>query len=135
MSEQAKVKKIDQCREIYKAVFTRGYDLQGKSQRKAFIERSMTELGISLHCAGTYYQNLSNEANGQPLYKYNKNPPKKADAAKALEQLLETAEVAQERWFCVNAEGLEVSNFKTRSEAQAFAKDNDLEWKDRTKAA
>lgn len=130
-----KVKKIDQCRAIYQEIFTRGYDLKGKGQRAHFIERSMSELGISKHCAGTYYQNLSNEAGGQPLYKYNKTAPKKSDAATALEQLAETAQVAQERWFVVNAEGQEVNNFKTRAEAQKFAKENDLEWKDRSKAA
>lgn len=142
MTEAAKkVSKMDTARVLFKEIFTRGYDLKGKSQRAVFIDRAMKEQGLSKHCAGTYYQNLTNEANGQPLYKYNKNKPKKAaevtkdQAAEMTEQLLALTHQASERWYCVNAEGLEVHNFKTRTEAQNFAKDNGLEWKDRSKAA
>ncbi|MNB75797.1 hypothetical protein D3C75_224540 [compost metagenome] len=139
MTAEVKVTKMDLARVLFKEIFTRGYDLKGKTQRKTFIDRAMAEQGLSKHCAGTYYQNLTNEANGQPLYKYNKNKPKKvvtkAEVATMTEQLLALTHQAAERWFVVNAEGVEVHNFKTRGEAQKFAKDNDLEWKDRTKAA
>lgn len=139
MTAQAKVTKVDLARNLYKEIFTRGYDLKGKTQRATFMERADKELGLSKHCAGTYYQNLTNEANGKPLYKYNK-PAKKKAATKAevkemTEQLLALTHQASERWFVTNAEGVEVHNFKTRGEAQKFAKDNGLEWKDRTKAA
>lgn len=139
MTAQAKVTKMDLARKLYKEIFTRGYDLKGKTQRATFMERADKELGLSKHCAGTYYQNLTNEANGKPLYKYNKTYPKKsttkADVKTMTDQLLALTHQAAERWYCVNVEGVEVHNFKTRGEAQKFAKDNGLDWKDRNKAA
>lgn len=138
MTAQAKVKKIDLARVLYQEIFARGYDLKGKTQRTVFMERAQKEQGLSKHCAGTYYQNLTNEANGKPLYKYNKPAKKKATKAEAkemAEQLLALTHQAAERWYVTNAEGVEVHNFKTRGEAQKFAKDNGLEWKDRSKAA
>ncbi|MNE00901.1 hypothetical protein D3C80_933250 [compost metagenome] len=136
---EVKVTKMDRARKLFKEIFTRGYDLKGKTQRATFMERADKELGLSKHCAGTYYQNLTNEANGKPLYKYNKTKPKKAatkaEVAEMTEQLLALTHQAAERWYVTNAEGIEVHNFKTRGEAQKFAKDNDLEWKDRSKAA
>ncbi|MNH11438.1 hypothetical protein D3C85_965970 [compost metagenome] len=50
-------------------------------------------------------------------------------------QLLALTHQAAERWMAVNEEGVEINNFKTRSEAQEFAKVNGLKVKDRTKAA
>lgn len=136
-----KVTKMDQARGLFKEIFARGYDLKGKSQRSTFIDRAMAEQGLSKHCAGTYYQNLTNEANGKPLYKYNKTKPKKAEGTtkeqvnEMTEQLLALTHQVAERWFVVNAEGQELNNFKTRGEAQKYAKDNGLDWKDRNKAA
>lgn len=132
-----KVSKMSLAAVLFDQIFTRGYDLQGKTQRSTFIERAMTEQGLSKHCASTYFQNLSNKRNGQALYKYNKAKKKATkQVVKDLEQavLLLTAQ-AKERWMVVNAEGVEVHNFKSRALAQSFAKDNGLEWKDRTKVA
>lgn len=138
MTAQPKVAKIVLARALFQEIFTRGYDLKGKTQRATFMERADKELGMSKHCAGTYYQNLTNEANGKPLYKYNKpakKKPTKAEAQEMADQLLALTHQAAERWYVTNTEGVEVHNFKTRGEAQKFAKDNGLEWKDRNKAA
>lgn len=138
--EIKKVTKMDQCREIYKRVWTRGFALNGKTQRGAFIELVVKELGASKHLAGTYYQNLSNQAAGQPLYKYNKNKPKVKQVTKQavadLEQamLLALPHQPKERWMVID-NGVEVHNFSSRAKAQEFAKVNGLEWKDRSKVA
>ncbi|MNC14713.1 hypothetical protein D3C75_625010 [compost metagenome] len=99
----------------------------------------MAEHAFTKHGAGTYFQNLTNLAKGLPLYKYNKTKPKakttKAEVAAMEAQLLLLTHQASERWMAVNEEGQEVNNFKTRSEAQKFAKDNGLKVADRTKAA
>ena len=60
------------CEELYKEVFTPGYDLGGKSQRAVFIARAIAEKGMTKNGANTYYQNLSNAARGKGKYKYNK---------------------------------------------------------------
>ncbi|MNI48293.1 hypothetical protein D3C73_1028510 [compost metagenome] len=99
----------------------------------------MAEHEFTKHGAGTYFQNLTNLAAGQPLYKYNKTKPKakvtKADVATMEAQLLLLTHQAAERWMVVNEAGQEVNNFKTRSEAQNFAKVNGLKVADRNKAA
>ena len=140
MTEATQIKKVSKmslAAVLFNEIFARGYDLKGKTQRSTFIERAMKEQGLSKHCASTYFQNLSNKHNGQPLYKYNKNKKK---AAKEVVQHLEQAVLlltsqAKERWMVVNAEGVEVHNFKSRAVAQSFAKDNGFVWKDRNKVA
>jgi len=139
VTEIKKVTKMSLGRVLFKEIFTPGYDLKGKTQRAEFIERGMKEHAFTKHGAGTYFQNLTNAAKGEPLYKYNKAKPKakttKADVAAMEAQLLLTHQVAEERWMTVNAEGQHVSSFKTRSEAQEFAKVNGLKVADRDKAA
>lgn len=139
VTEIKKVTKMSLGKILFAEIFTPGYDLKGKTQRAEFIERGMAEHEFTKHGAGTYFQNLTNLAAGKPLYKYNKTKPKakttKADVAAMEAQLLLTHQVAEERWMTVNAEGQHVSSFKTRGEAQKFAKDNGLKVADRSKAA
>lgn len=134
-----KVTKMSLAKVLFDQIFTQGYQLNGKTQRAEFIARGIAEHAFTKHGAGTYFQNLTNLAKGQPLYKYNKTKPKakttKADVAAMEAQLLLTHQEATERWMAVNAEGQHVSSFKTRTEAQDFAKVNGLKVKDRTKAA
>lgn len=134
-----KVTKMSLAKVLFAEIFSQGYQLNGKTQRAEFIARGMAEHEFTKHGAGTYFQNLTNLAAGKPLYLYNKTKPKvaktKADVAAAEAQLLLTHQVAEERWMTVNAEGHHVSSFKTRTEAQEFAKVNGLKVKDRTKAA
>lgn len=134
-----KVTKMSLGKALFAQIFTPGYDLKGKTQRAEFIERGMKEHAFTKHGAGTYFQNLTNLAAGKPLYKYNKTKPKakttKADVAAMEAQLLLTHQQAEDRWMTVNAEGHHVSSFKTRSEAQEFAKVNGLKVADRNKAA
>lgn len=128
------ISKVAASRVIFKEIFERGYQLNGRSQRAVFIERSMAELSVSRYCAATYFQNLSNEAAGKPLYKYNKARPRRKAVVEASTSLLLLTHQARGRWMVVSKD-VEVHNFKTRGEAQKFAKDNGLEWKDRNKAA
>lgn len=139
VTEIKKVTKMSLAKVLFAQIFTPGYDLKGKTQRAEFIERGMKEHEFTKHGAGTYFQNLTNLAAGKPLYMYNKTKPKakttKADVAAMEAQLLLTHQVAEDRWMTVNAEGQHVSSFKTRSEAQEFAKVNGLKVADRNKAA
>ena len=126
--------KMDVARELFKAVNTRGYDLQGKTQRGAFIVLA-EQAGLSKHCAGTYYQNLSNQARGGKLYGYNK-PAKKPtkDDVKAAEAQVMT-DLGKHRWMIVDQDGKEVNSFESRAKAQEAAKEVNGKWMDRTKAA
>lgn len=141
VTEIKKVTKMSLGKTLFAEIFTPGYDLKGKTQRAEFIERGMKEHEFTKHGAGTYFQNLTNLAAGKPLYKYNKTKPKakaattKADVSAMEAQLLLLTHQASERWMAVNEEGVEINNFKTRSEAQKFAKDNGLKVADRSKAA
>lgn len=142
MTEVAEIKKVTKmslAKALFKEIFTPGYDLKGKTQRAEFIARAIAEHEFTKHGAGTYFQNLTNLAAGKPLYKYNVTKPKAAKATvetvKELEnQVLLLTHQAAERWMAVNAEGQEVNNFKTRAQATAFAKANDLKVKDRNVA-
>jgi hypothetical protein len=135
---EVKISKMEQARVIFNEVFARGYDLQGKTQRAVFIERAMAEIPMSKHGAGTYYQNLSNQANGQKLYKYNK-PAKKKTVAEVREAEAQIVALLQhlpkERWMVVDESGQEVNNFNSRAKAMDFAKVNGYKWADRNKAA
>lgn len=72
--------RMAQAKELYAEVFSKGYDLNGQSQRQNFIARSQAEIGLTPAGANTYFQNISNEAKGEGLYKYNRTP-KKSDEA------------------------------------------------------
>lgn len=135
--------KMAQARVIYNEIHAKGYDLAGKTQRATFIARAQAEIkdpktgevSCSKNCAGTYYQNISDHLNkGTSLY--HRNKPSKKTVKSAEEQVLQQLEQAvQERWMVVNSEGVEVGSFKSRSEAQAAAKDNGHKWQDRSKIA
>lgn len=75
--------KMELCKALYKEVFAKDYDLQGKSQRAVFIARAQSELGMTKNGANTYYQNISNAERGGELYKYNKYERKGKAAPKA----------------------------------------------------
>lgn len=136
MNEVKAPSKMEAARVIFKQIFTRGYKLpEGKTQRAHFIQRAMNEIPMSQHGAATYYQNLSNEANGQSTYKYNKPSKKsKKTVAKVEQVVLALAHQATERWMAVNENGYEVNSFPSRAKAQEFAKVNGLKWKDRQAA-
>lgn len=142
--------KMSQAISLFEQIHAPGYDLKGKTQRATFIQRAQAEIidpktgvvSCSKHCASTYFQNISNMINkGKALYSYNKYKPKskaptKAEVKAAEQQvLLMLPHLAKERWAVVDEDGQEVNNFKTRGEAQAFAKDHGLKWADRNKAA
>lgn len=131
------VNKMALCKPIFDQVFSAGYDLGGKTQRHNFIARAIAEVNCTQHGAASYYQNLSNAAKGESLYKYNKSKPKakKADVKEMEAKVNEVVAEAKHRWMAVNETGVEVNSFKSRDEAQKFAKSNNLKWADRNKAA
>ena len=124
--------KMEIAREIFAKVNTRGFDLGGKTQRAKFIELAM-EAGLSKHCAGTYCQNLSNEARGLGRYKYNKAKPSKKDVKAAEAEVL--SNIGKHRWMIVDQDGKEVNSFETRAKAQEAAKEVNGKWADRSKVA
>jgi hypothetical protein len=65
--------KMDLARPIFNEIYAPGYKLSEgvKSQRAEFIKRAQAEIGMTANGAATYFQNLSNQAKGDPLYKYN----------------------------------------------------------------
>lgn len=73
---------MDIAKTIYAEVTAQGYVLpEGiKSVRQAFIQRAISEGGLTKNGASTYYQNLQNAANGKKLYSYT---PKKKTAVAA----------------------------------------------------
>ena len=135
--------KMQLARKVYEEIFTRGYNLNGKTQRAAFIERCIAEIGMTKHGASTYYQNISNQVNkGMKLYAYNKPASKskkkvtKAEVVQAEQALLLSLPLlTKERWMVLDNQGQEVHCFSSRTKAQEFAKANDLKWADRNKAA
>lgn len=132
-TEVKAVSKMSIARELYKQVNARGAELNGKTQRGRFIELAIAA-GLSKHCAGTYYQNLSNEAGGKGLYKYNKSKPTKAQVKEAEQQVL--TDIGKHRWMVVDQAGKELNSFESRAKAQEAAKQVEgSKWADRTKAA
>lgn len=134
------VSKMSQARVIFDQVFTRGYNLNGKTQRSVFIERCMNEIGMTKNGASTYYQNISNQVNkGMKLYAYNKPSTKKKvtkqEVVQAEQKLLALPLLSKERWMVVDEKGQEVNCFSSRTKAQTFAKDNGMKWLDRNKVA
>ena len=137
------VSKMQLARVIFTEVFTRGYNLEGKTQRAVFIERCMNEIGLTKNGASTYYQNISNQVNkGMKLYHYNKSSSKskkkvtKAEITQAEQALMLALPLLnKERWMVLDNQGNEVHCFSSRAKAQEFAKVNDMKWADRNKAA
>lgn len=132
--------KMSRAIKLYEEIHTPGYKLDGKTQRAVFIERSQKECDLTKNGAGTYYQNISDNKNhGKGLYHRNKpakKKPTKADVKSAeASVLLALPHLEAHRWMAINDQGVEVHNFKTRGEAQNYAKDHGFKWADRTKAA
>lgn len=142
--------KMDHSRILFAEIYAPGYKLKmegAKSQRSEFVKRAMAEFGATKNGAATYFQNLSNEAKGQPLYKYTPKKKTKADTAQAEGQLNETTtqaggtadlnnsagegEIGKFRWTVSNEAGEEVASFPIRKTAQEYAKANGLTQGDR----
>ena len=67
--------KIDMARGIFDKINHEGYKpVEGSSPRKDFIAQCVSELGMTDKGASTYWQNLRNEASGEPLYKGSPAP-------------------------------------------------------------
>lgn len=67
------VKKIDRAREIFKRIHDPKFMApEGSSPRAEFIKSCIADLGMTDSGASTYWQNLSTEAKGGPLYKHAK---------------------------------------------------------------
>ncbi len=133
--------KMQLARVVFDEVFTRGYDLKGRTQRAVFIERCIAEIGLTKNGASTYYQNISNQVNkGMKLYAYNKPSTKKkvtkAEVTKAEQSIfLALPLLSKERWMVIDSNGVEVNCFSSRTKAQEFAKANEMKWMDRNKVA
>ena len=69
--------KMSKARELLRTITAEEIP-EGSSIRKQFIARAQSEIAMSKSGAVTYYNNLQNEAKGNPLYKY---PSKKPAAA------------------------------------------------------
>lgn len=109
---------------------------QGEEKLRArCIKRFKAELSMGDAGASTYFQNMKKKAAGLkvPHYYKRKTPVKASQVASMTEALLALTHQASERWIAVQ-NGVEIG-FRTRGEAQAFAKTNGIEWKDRNKAA
>lgn len=116
--------------DIYKEELAQGED----KLRARCIKRFKAELSMGDAGASTYFQNMKKKAAGLKVpHYYKRKTPVKAEVAKAVESLLLLTHQASERWIAVQ-NGVEIS-FRTRGEAQKFAKENGAEWKDRNKAA
>lgn len=143
-------KAVEVCRELFAEVSAEGYTMKiegAKSLRGEFIQRAITECGMTKNGAATYYQNLKNEAAGKPLYyptKKSEDQPKTfVDLTSALAMPAPSSEVNEaveeainHRWMVWNpSTNSEVASFETRSKAQEMAKSLNMVWKDRSKVA
>lgn len=90
--------KMELARPIFKEVTAEGAVLpEGKTARATFIARAVAEIGLTDKGAATYYQNLTKEAKGQPLYSRKKKvteaevPQAEAETAQAADDALDAA--------------------------------------------
>lgn len=87
--------KMELARPIFKEVNDPAFELpEGKSARATFIARAQAEVGLTDKGAATYWQNLTKEAKGEPLYgkrKAKEVPPAEAQAAGAASDAEEAA--------------------------------------------
>lgn len=152
--EQKQPSKMELARDLFAEVFAKGYNLDGKSQRQVFITRAINEIGLSKAGANTYFQNLSNESRGEPLYKYNKYESKKPEADTPVEQApvaekkptkaavkkadaeaQSTAVDLTKRYQILNHKKQVVHSFATKRAADKYASQSDkLEVQDSKKA-
>lgn len=131
MTNVQTINKAEIALNIFKAEAEKGDD----KLRARCIKRFKEELSMGDAGASTYFQNCKKKAAGQkvPHYYKRKTPVKTAEVVEMTEALLMLTHQAEERWIAVQ-NGVEIG-FRTRGEAQKFAKENGAEWKDRTKAA
>jgi hypothetical protein len=146
--------KMAHSRILFAEIYAPGYKLKmegAKSQRSEFVKRAMAEFGATKNGAATYFQNLSNEAKGQPLYKYTPKKKTKEGTEQAEGQLTETTNqagkaadlnnsasegaIGEFRWTVSNEAGEEVASFPVRKTADEYAKANGLVRGDRNLAA
>lgn len=65
-----KVSAMAIAKDIYGRINAEGYKPTEKSTRQEFLRLVQSEAGLTPSGASTYWQNLQNEARGEPLYKY-----------------------------------------------------------------
>lgn len=142
-------KAVEVCRELFAEVSAEGYVMRiegAKSLRGEFIQRAITECGMTKNGAATYYQNLKNEAAGKPLYYPTKKSEDQPKTFVDLTSVLASApssnvneaveEAVQHRWMVWNpSTNSEVTSCESRAKAQEMAKSLNMVWKDRTKIA
>lgn len=131
MTNVQTINKAEIALSIYKEELAKG----DEKLRARCIKRFKAELSMGDAGASTYFQNMKKKAAGLkvPHYYKRKTPVKAAEVAVMNEQLLALTHQAADRWIAVQ-NGVEIG-FRTRGEAQNFAKVNGGEWKDRNKAA
>lgn len=102
--------------------------------RARVIARFKAELGMGAPGASTYFQNCKTKAAGAKVKHYYKAKGNKAAKVVEMEaQLLLLTHQATDRWAAL--QGDVAIGFKTRTQAQDFAKVNELKVIDRNKAA
>lgn len=85
--------KMELARPIFKEVTAEGVVLpEGKTARATFIARAVAEISLTEKGAATYYQNLTKEAKGLPLY----SRKKKVTEAELPEAEVQTAQAADD---------------------------------------
>lgn len=132
MTNVQTINKAEIALNIYKEEAAKGDD---KLRARCIARFKAEPLNMGPQGASTYFQNCKKKAAGLkvPHYYKRKTPVKTAEVVEMTEALLMLTHQAEERWIAVQ-NGVEIG-FRTRGEAQKFAKENGAEWKDRTKAA
>lgn len=142
--------KMEHARVLFNEIYAPGYKFKvegSKSQRNEFVKRAIAEFAMTKNGAATYFQNLSNEAKGEKLYKYGSKKTTKAGTEQAEGQLKTTTasagealdnnnsasegEIGKFRWTVRNEAGEEVASFPVRKTAIDYAKTNGLKQGDR----
>lgn len=119
------VKKIDRAREIFQRVTGAKFQApEGSSPRAEFIKSCIADLGMTDSGASTYWQNLSTEAKGGPLYKHAKPATgaprgRKPDSNRELKRAAARVQTLSERASKVNAELADATKNFTELTAQA----------------
>ena len=127
--------KMALARALRAEIYAAGYDLDGKSQRQVFIARAQAEIGMTEAGANTYFQNLSNEAAGRGLYRYNVSEKKpgaadpeanlpgqqKAPTKAEVKDLEKKVVDLSKRYLVQDKRKRPVNSFGTMKAAQAFA--------------
>lgn len=101
--------------------------------RARVIARFKAELSMSSPGASTYFQNCKTKAAGGKVKHYYKAKTKTTVQQTAAETVLLLTHQPAGRW-AAEQNGVVVT-FKTRTEAQSFAKVNECKWMDLNKAA